>query len=286
LLLFGALVEQGEFDEAAQRAVGWSSSKEAADLQDVFVGYLLRDGADGPALRLATLSDAAGNPAKMLHLAQLLSDEGRFDLLENVISTWLASARQLRAEDLDGYFHAVVDIGRQKGLDNQLFHQLLFALERRGSASVKASFLQAMYNQYGYAGIAPYRASLRADVFAARPILAARVLLQERNLMAARHFLLQANLFTLSAQDRFDWLSAAQVILQPNELMAEITHRANAAAIPHEMKRAILEIAMRQATQPELNAIWSTFFDTPEKVMAKDDRVSSIIDARSDVPIQ
>jgi hypothetical protein len=276
MMLFGALVDQSNFDEAARRAVDWGVYKEVADLQDVFVGYLLRQGADGPALRLAMQTNTIADPRKMTHLAQLLSDEGRYDLLENVVFQWLSYARQLPADGLDGYFRVVVDIGRQKGLDSQLFHQLLFALERRGSASVKASFLQAMYNQYGYVGIAPYRGSLGADVLAARPILAARVLLQEHNLMASRHFLLQSNLFTLSAQDRFDWLSTAQVVLQPDELIAEISHRANAAAIPHEMKRAIIEIALRQATQPELAAIWATFFKVQEQVVAKDEQVSSI----------
>jgi hypothetical protein len=90
--------------------------------------------------------------------------------------------------------------------------------------------------------------------------MAARVLMQERNVLMARHYLVSTNLYTLSSQDRFDWLATAQWVLPRPELIAELSHRVAAGEIPQEMKRAVLDIAMEQGTQPQLAAMWDSFF--------------------------
>ena len=125
---------------------------------------------------------------------------------------------------------------------------------------MKAAFLRAIYNQYGYVGIAPYRSYLVMEVLRARPVTAAKILMQEHNVLLARRFPLSANLLTLPSQDRSDWLATAQWVLPPDELVAELSHRVASGSVPHEMKRAFLEIAMRQGSGPQLAAIWSSFF--------------------------
>ena len=105
--------------------------------------------------------------------------------------------------------------------------------------------------------------------------MAAKIFMQEHNILAARHFLQSANLLTLSSQDRFDWLATAQWVLPPDELVGELSHRAASGSVPIEMKRAILEIAMRQGSQPQRATIWSSFFAQKEKA-ASDHRKPTI----------
>jgi len=273
-VLFGALIDQREYDEAASRAVKWHADSDARALEDVFVRYLLRAGADGPAMRLALLDDNATNPKKFAYFVSVLADEGQYHLLERFIISWLDEGRKLPAADIDGFFQSVISIARSKGLGERLFTQFMLSFERGGSNDLKASLLQAMFNEFGHQGIAPFRNLLTADVLAERPVMAARVMFLENNVLASTYFIRRANLLTLSPRDRFDWLSVAESVLPRDELLKEISHRAGMKTIPPEMKRAILEIAMREGVRPDLVQIWSEFFR--EKPAQEPEKVSSI----------
>ena len=220
-------------------------------------------------MSFALQEDWLANPARMTRVSQILADEGRHELLEDLLTRWLDHARELPADGLDSYLHVVVDTARQKGLDSDLFRQFFLDLEKRGSADMKAAFLRAIYNQYGYVGIAPYRSYLAMEVLRARPVTAAKILMQEHNVLLARRFLLSANLLTLPSQDRSDWLATAQWVLPPDELVAELSHRVASGSVPHEMKRAFLDIAMRQGSGPQLAAIWSSFFRQNEETASE-----------------
>ena len=269
--LFGGLVDQGRFDESADRAIRWGKSDDSPALQDVFVGYLLRAGADGAALRLATQHEVVANVASITHLAQLFSSEGRPDLLDGLIAEWLTYAGELPSDQLDGYLEQVVRLARGKGLSGTLYNQLFLAFSKRDAFEVEASFLQAMYDEFGYAGVAPFRSALQMqpEIFSARPVFAARLLLVEHNQLLARHFLLTARLPDLSAKARYDWLAMAQTVMSPHELAYELGRRARAGSIPPEMNRDVLNIAMRGGSQPQMVALWESFFDVGRPIVMK-----------------
>ncbi|WP_442579608.1 tetratricopeptide repeat protein [Mesorhizobium sp. ASY16-5R] len=260
--LFTALLDRGEFTKAVDRALVWQKDKKRLALQDVFVGYLLRTGADEEALRLATSRESIDDAKLMARVAQLLSDNGRYDLVERVVREWLAYAQKLPVDQLDAYLAEVVNIARAKGAGNRLFGDLLTTMARHGSPEVEASFAQTMYDQLGYVGIAPFRYAIGPRVLLIRPVFAARLFTVERNALAARRFLMATYLPDQQAKARFEWLAMAQEMLSPQELGSELARRAQAGAIPPEMKRAILDAMPRDGSRQQTMAVWQSFFDT------------------------
>jgi tetratricopeptide (TPR) repeat protein len=260
--LFTALIDQRDYKEAADRALAWQKDKKGAALQDVFVGYLLRAGADEQALRLATTQSVVTDPKSMTHAAQLFFQEGRYDIVDEVVRGWLAYASKLPAEKLDAYFAEVVNVARASGTGNKLFEELFQTLAQHSSPEVEASFIQAMYDQMGYQGIAPFRYTIGPSVLLARPVFAARLLTVERNALAARRLLMTVDLPSQSASARLEWLALAKQMLSPEEFGSELARRAQAGTIPPEMKRAVLEAALQLRSQPQIMAIWQSFFDT------------------------
>ena len=263
--LFIALVEQRKFDAAADRAIKWNSGKKNSPLRDVLTGYLLNASADQAALRLVGGAQTFADAREFARIAELLSDQGRFDLIEQLLGQWLATARQMPADGLDGYFQEVVSVAGGKGLATRLFNELFQAMGKGGDARIQASFVQAMYVQFGYAGVAPLRNALRPDVLLARPVLAARLMADEKNPLAARRFLFSVHLPELSASAQFHWLGLAQEILSPKELGDELARRAHAGAIPPELRKAVLDVVISGAFQPQMMEVWQAFFDTGQR---------------------
>lgn len=259
--LFIALIEQRKFDAAADRAIKWNMESKNLPLQDVLTGYLLSAGADKAALRLAVGTQSFTDGREFARLAGLLSGQGRFDLVEQLLGEWLKDAGQMPADQLDSYFQDVVSVAGGRGLATKLFNELFLVLDKSGNPKLQASFVRAMYVEFGYAGVAPFRRALRPEVLRSRPVLAARLMADERNPLAARRFLFSVRLPELSARAQFDWLGLAQEILSPQELGDELARRAHAGAIPPEMRKAALDVVIRLASQPQIMEVWQAFFD-------------------------
>jgi hypothetical protein len=153
-----------------------------------------------------------------------------------------------------------VSLSGGKGLAAKLFNELSRSLSKGGDARVQASFVQAMYGQFGYAGVAPFRRTIRPEVFRSRPVLAARLMAAEGNRLAARRFLFAAHLPHLSARAQFDWLGLAQEILSAQELGDVLARRALAGAIPPELQKAVLDILINVDMQPQMAVAWQAFF--------------------------
>lgn len=260
--LFAALIDLGKFDDAANRALKWRTDTDDPYQQDVLIGYLLRAGGDDAALKLARQAESFADPKAFAHLFQLLADQARYDLVGELLSQWVVFAREMPADQMDFYFHEVVNLAGAKGMSGRLFRELFAVLDREGAAGFQAGFVQAMFNRFGYAGVAPYRNTLRPKVLAARPVLAARLLAIEKNPLAARRFLLSARLPALSASAQFAWLDLAQQMLPPQELGYELARRARAHAIPPELQKAVLDTMVRGGSQAQRMSVWQAFFDS------------------------
>jgi tetratricopeptide (TPR) repeat protein len=273
--LFIALIEQRKYDAAADRAIKWNKESKNSPLQDVLTGYLLSTGADKAALRLVVGTHTFADATEFARVAGLLSDQGRFDLVEQLLSRWLGGAKQMPFYRLDGYIQEVVSVASGKGLTTKLFNELLRALDKGGEARIKASFVQAMYVQFGYAGVAPFRRALRPEVLLERPVLAARLMAAERNPLAARRFLFSVHLPDLSASAQFDWLGLAQEILSPQELSNELARRAYAGAVPSELRKAVLDAVIRVDSQPQIAEVWQAFFGANQTNSPK--RISGVL---------
>jgi hypothetical protein len=258
--LFIAQIEQRKFDAAADRAIKWNKESKNSPLQDVLIGYLLNAGADNAALRLAAGTQTFTDAREFARLAGLLSDQGRFDLVEQLLGEWLGVAKQMPADQLDSYLQEVVSVAGGKGLNAKLFNELFRTLGKSGDSKMQASFVQAMYVQFGYEGVAPIRRALRPEVLLSRPVLAARLMAAERNPLAARRFLFSVRLPDLSASAQFDWLGLAQEILSPQELANELARRAQVQAIPPEIRKAVLDVVIKAGFQPHTAQVWQAFF--------------------------
>ncbi len=258
--LFVALLELGKFEVAVNRATKWTKASKDTGLQDVLTGYLLNAGADEAALRLASNAQTFADAKGFGRLAGLLADQGRFDLIERLMDDWVGAATQLPPDQLDSYFQELVASASGKGLGTRLFNELFRALGKGGDARIEASYVQAMYGQFGYGGVAPFRKMLRADVLLARPVLASRLMAVEQNSLAARRFLFVARLPELSASAQFDWLALAKELLSPQELVNELARRARSGAVPPEIRKAVLDAVISVGSQPQTMEVWRAFF--------------------------
>lgn len=266
IMLFTTLIELGDPDAAAERAIGWLDADPSWRFQELYVSYLLREGAERQALEVATPASTIGDPDSIARLAELLLQERRLDLVAEAISRALDHAQELSAEQVDWYLDKVIATARYKGLAGEVMEQMQAALEEDRSPSLQAAFVQAVYNQYGHSALMPYRSMLGPDILRERPVLAARLLMQEHNDMAARYYLLTADLDRLSTRDCFDWVEAAKHLLAPRELMAELTRRARSGGIPPAISRLVMDIAAGEASQPQLNALWTNLvLNRPDK---------------------
>ena len=266
--LFIALLEEKKFDAAADRAIKWNKENQNSPLQDVLTGYLLEAGADKAALRLLGGAQTLTDAGEFARVAGLLSDQGRFDLAEQLLSDWLRDAKQMPADQLDSYFQSLVRVAGGKRLDAKLFNELFRALGSSGDSKIQASFVQAMYVQFGYAGVAPIRWALRSEVLLSKPVLAARLMAAERNPLAARRFLFSVRLPDLSASAQFDWLDLARQILSRRELCEELAFRAQAGAVPPELRKAVLDELIQFGSQPQIAAAWHVFIDSSQLVQS------------------
>jgi tetratricopeptide (TPR) repeat protein len=261
LLLFDALLRQHNVDEAARRAGRWLVRDPDAYSHAVFVQYLLRAGADDAAIRLAAHAEGMADPAALSSLVYMLSGEGRHDILHRLISPWLGLADRMTEEVLNRHLRDVVNIALQFGMERELFAHLFHALDRGDRPLAQASLVDAVYDRLGYAAIAPFRAGITADVLAARPVLGARLLLVEGNRPAARHFLLHAELRSLAPQRRRDWLTTAEAILLPKELLDELIRRARMGALPPDFVPPAIDLAMRTGGHAQIHEIQATLVE-------------------------
>jgi len=260
-LLFTALLDHRDYATAVERALGWMGDEDRFPLRDIFVVYLLRAGAGDEAFRLATSHLATGDAKDTAALAQLLYDEGRYDLVGRLMRESLAEARELPAEKLDQYLSGMVATARWKGIGDRLFGELFRVVAASRSADVEASFMQAMYDQMGYSGVAPFRHAISPQLLSRRPVLAARLLFEERNQLGARRFLMATDLREQSETARVEWLALARQLLSPQELDAELAWRGRAGAIPPDMRAAVLAILGRDGLQSRSMVAWHGLFD-------------------------
>ena len=255
LLLFHALLRQRHVDEAARRAGRWLGRKPDAYLHAVFVRYLLRAGADAAAIRLASHAQGMADPAVLSSLVYMLSSEDRHDILHRLISPWLSLADRMTEEVLNRHLRNVVNVALEFGMEREVFLHLFRTLVRDDRPLVQASLIDAVYDNLGYAAIVPFRAGITAAMLAARPLLGARLLLVEGNRPAARHFLLQAELRSLSRQRRRDWLATAETVLLPRELLDELIRRARTGALPPDFVPPAIDLAMRTGGHAQIREI-------------------------------
>jgi hypothetical protein len=92
-------------------------------------------------------------------------------------------------------------------------------------------------------------------------VLGARLLLVEGNRPAARHFLLHAELRSLAPQRRRDWLTTAEAILLPKELLDELIRRARMGALPPDFVPPAIDLAMRTGGHAQIHEIQATLVE-------------------------
>lgn len=265
MFLFDVLLQQEAYEEAADRAERWLDHWHSANQRSPLVRYLIRAGADEQALRLAAHVAGAQEPWTLDYMVGTIRKEGRFDLLNRLVGIWIAGAENVAEARLDRHLQGIVDAAASMGMSNEIMRQLHATLVSHERPDFQASLLKAVLDGLGYAAIAPYRAVVTQEMLAARPILGARLLQAERNPMAARYFLLQADLPALTEEARRDWLELAETILPPKELVAELVRRAHAGGLSPDLVRPAIDLARRAGTQAQLRELWALLVDGTDK---------------------
>ena len=259
LALFVALVEAGRLDEASQRAASWIDRPESPrwDL-GYFATGLVRWGASAPQiLRLAPL-DTPDGWRTLGDFVYAFTREGRHDLVRDAVGFWLASTDALPSDQLDRTVQAVVELAVERGLAGEVFAHMAAAVHARGRPAELASLGAAVYDRFGYAGVAPVRHLLDYEALAARPLFAARLSAQEGNSVAARQFLLDVELGGLSGRDALAWWGLAHEVLAYDELLALTVGRFREGTLPPDLVRPVITLAQARGRQDLLREVWAS----------------------------
>ncbi|MPY69643.1 MAG: hypothetical protein GEU92_06125 [Alphaproteobacteria bacterium] len=92
-------------------------------------------------------------------------------------------------------------------------------------------------------------------------MLGAKLLLVEGNRPAARHFLPQTELRSLTLQRRREWLTTAETILLPKELLDELIRRARTGTLPADFVPPAIDLAMRTGGHAQLHEVQATLVE-------------------------
>ncbi|MCG6114051.1 MAG: hypothetical protein MEQ84_02535 [Mesorhizobium sp.] len=257
LLLFDVLLSQERYEEAVGLASNWLVDWGSAAMRADLVRKLLQTGADEAAFALASQADESLEPTVLAYLLDVFSREARLDLFGGLLSSWINHAGNMTDERIQTHLQQVVIIASERGMQALIFEGLVRQLDRHERPDLAASLAEAILDRFGQPALMPYRPALTPGILAARPLLAARLLLAEGNLHAARHYLLQADLEKLGQQLCTHWLPAAQAVLAPDQLLSEIVTRSGTGLMPDCLIRPALELAGRIGRNGEVLTIWA-----------------------------
>jgi hypothetical protein len=181
LLLFSALIETENAEEATRRGVRWLHGQRDNDLALELISMLIQAQHHELALDMAKDVGTPGDPVS-LSVAEILIDQGQIGPAQSYLNDWLESAKLIDAETAGRFIAAALDVeevalalrGAERfGLEHLDQHDLGLLAEALSAESKLDEFDRI-------------RALLRPESLAANPLLAAAVELRSGHTEAAR----------------------------------------------------------------------------------------------------
>jgi hypothetical protein len=261
MLLFNLLLGRGEFAEAAGRAARWLPAWESAEIRSQCLRLLVRAGAGEFALNLAL--DQSGGPGSLADLVYVLDGEGRPDLTRDAVAHWLRRAGTAVGGTTAGgtggsSFDEAAELAVSRGMPELVAAELFATLRQGRDPRLAAALADALFSNLGYSVLAVARPLLTYEMLAARPLLGARLSLTEENPLAARHFLLSADLTALSPREASQWRDIAPELFSERDLLAMLMERWQAGQLPAEIRGLMLDLALKAGASESARRLWAS----------------------------
>jgi len=202
VLLFDLLVSAGRSHEAAERARSWLIAWRKPWIAIRLVRSLARM-APGPDLDRLIEVAVRLHPEATFYLGKAVAEDGAKGSASRLLRGWLSAQASPAADDLHGFLAAA----RATGDADLLWQSFAKVLANRAAFEAQAFLAEALADQFGDAAIAPFRSRLDVAALSTRPLFAARLALQERNLELAQLVLRKVDLKSLSRGERRRWIS-------------------------------------------------------------------------------
>jgi hypothetical protein len=184
LLLFSALIETENAEEATRRGVRWLHGQRDNDLALELISMLIQAQHHGLALNMAKDVGTPGDPVS-LSVGEILIDQGQTEPAQSYLNDWLESAKAMDAETAGRFVAAALDVEdaalAMRGAER-------FGLERLDQRDLSL-LAEAMSAESRLAEFDRVRALLRPESLAANPLLAAAVELRSGRTEAGRMLL-------------------------------------------------------------------------------------------------
>jgi len=223
-LLLDSLIADGKAGHAADLAAAWVKQDAVAPAtQAVMVMTLANAGYRDLAARLAATfpRSIARDPSE---LVWALGAHRRFDLVKQALAGWLDGAGDaLLARGALLY----IDAAAATGALGEMTADLAAALRRADAAPARPAMavVAAAYARWGYDAIAPLRHLMTGELLLTQPLFAAGLSLHEQNPVAARYFLLHADVSDYDDDRAEIWSALAQETLSPSEIARDLIAR-------------------------------------------------------------
>jgi tetratricopeptide (TPR) repeat protein len=177
-------------------------------------GKLLRIvAADGPVTDAALLADTvvAVHPEIRLYLAHELLVMGASPAARHLLVTWSAAQTNPTSADLAAFLAAC----REFGEPEIVWRTFGEALAERRSDDFVIQFSEAIAAEFGIRALTPFWDVLPQGLAARRPLLAARLVFDARNIPLTRYFLDRVDVSTLDASDQQLWFDLLKAVTDP-----------------------------------------------------------------------
>lgn len=274
-MLFAAETRIGAHDKAAALATHWLEEGDDLHAYVTQAGYLARAGARHALTAMATHPRVIADPKALGAMADFLASNGRQDVLAELIAMAIGHAVDLDPERADQFVRQVVATSLYRGLAPEAMRSLAQALHEDSAPALVASFMQALFDHAGYAALAPFRTMFSPRILEQRPVLAAQMFMMERNVLAARGFLLATDLRTVTTDERLQWLELAIRLLPEEQFVGELSARARAGALPQDMAPAVLKVASHFGRQDRMRELWAALLADAGAVVASAQTVAT-----------
>ena len=200
LFIFELLVADGHLSEATDRVAAWVLLGRDVMLSIKVIMRLeaLGDMEHAQSL-LAIMADF--DPGSRFFLARLLSEQHANASAAILLGGWIGKSKAPSIGEI-GQF---VSVARMTGVESLVWRAFAWVLCIPEALEAQAHLAEYIFDEFGGAGLAPFRPELSINALRQRPLFAAKLAIQEKEFLAATNYLLATNIGALSEEEQRYW---------------------------------------------------------------------------------
>ena len=240
MLLFELLATAGQFAAATDRVAAWVSVHHDAMVPIKVVARLEALGEMGHAHSLLSVLVEL-NSGSRFFLARQLTEHNANGSALFLLASWLQEAKSPTLGEI-GQF---VSVARMTGFEPLLWRAFALIISKPQWLDAQAYMAQYVFDEFGAAGLAPFRAFLTPKALRQRPLFAAKLAIQENEVLVARAYLEDANVRALSVEEQRYWLDLLIALCGENDAVQILADKWRSKELPRELLAGFAVLAAR-----------------------------------------